>query len=185
MAKGWYVLHVYSGYEKRVESSITSLIDEKELEGILFQIKVPVREVAENKGGKRKIQQKKIFPGYVLLEMDLSKMSWKEVYPLIKNINGVTGFVGANKQKTPHPLSSEEARGILNTISDSKTDVFVKQKYDYQHGETVKIIDGPFNTFTGVIEEISHEKKKLKVMVGIFGRSTPVELDFTQVEKYT
>lgn len=183
MAKGWYVLHVYSGYENRVQESINSLIADGDLEGSLFQIKVPVKEITETKSGKKRVQKKKVFPGYVLIEMDLDKALWKEVYPRIKNINGVTGFVGANKQKTPHPLSSEEARSILNTISDTKTDVFVKQKYDYNRGETIKIIDGPFNTFTGVIEEVNHEKSKLKVMVGIFGRSTPVELDFTQVEK--
>ena len=183
MAKGWYVLHVYSGYEKRVEESINSLIGERDLEGVLYQIKVPVKEIGEMKGGKKRIQKKKIFPGYVLIEMDLDKRHWKEVYPLIKNINGVTGFVGANKQKKPHPLSNEEARSILSTLSDTKAEVFVKQKYDYKHGETIKIIDGPFNSFTGVIEEVSHEKSKLKVMVGIFGRSTPVELDFTQDEK--
>ena len=183
MAKGWYVLHVYSGYEKRVEESVNSLVREKTLEGVLFQIKVPTKEVGEMKNGKKRVQQKKIFPGYVLLEMDLDKRPWKEVYPLVKNINGVTGFVGANKLKKPHALSNEEARAILSSISDTKSEVFVKQKYDYKHGETIKIIDGPFNSFTGVIEEVSHEKSKLKVMVGIFGRSTPVELDFTQVEK--
>lgn len=183
MAKGWYVLHVYSGYENRVEAAVNGLVEEKILEGVLYQIKVPVKEVAEIKGGKKTVQKKRIFPGYVLIELDLDKIHWKEVYPRIKNLNGVTGFVGANKQKKPYPLSTDEARTILNTLADVKTDVFVKQKYDYQHGETVKIIDGPFNSFTGVIEEVNHDKNKLKVMVGIFGRSTPVELDFTQVEK--
>ena len=102
--------------------------------------------------------------------MDLDKKLWKEVYPVIKNINGVTGFVGANKLKLPHALSQEEARAMLKIMSDSKGEVYTKQKFDFQHGETVKIIDGPFNTFTGVIEEINREKSKLKVMVGIFGR---------------
>jgi transcription termination/antitermination protein NusG len=183
MAKGWYVLHVYSGYEKRVEESVNNIIQEKKLDGILFQIKVPMRDVAEMKNGKKRIQKKKIFPGYVLLEMELDKQHWKEVYSLIKNLQGVTGFVGANKQKNPIPITQEEARAMLQIIGESKTDVFIKQKYDFKHGETVKITDGPFSTFTGVIEEINHEKNKLKVMVGIFGRSTPVELDFTQVEK--
>ncbi|OHD15489.1 MAG: transcription termination/antitermination factor NusG [Spirochaetes bacterium GWD1_27_9] len=183
MAKGWYVLHVYSGYEKRVEEAVNELIQEKSLEGILFQIKVPVRDVSEMKNGKKKVSKQKLFPGYVLLEMDLDKQHWKEVYSLIKNIQGVTGFVGANKQKKPISIMPEEARVMLQSMSEAKTDVFTKQKYDFRHGETVKITDGPFSTFTGVIEEINREKNKLKVMVGIFGRSTPVELDFTQVEK--
>ena len=183
MAKGWYVVHVYSGYEKKVEDAINSLIEEKKLDGILFQIKVPVKDVAEMKNGKKKIQKKKIFPGYVLLEMDLDKQHWKEVYSIIKNINGITGFVGANKTKKPHALSVEESRAMLQSMNETKNDMFSKPKYDYKHGETIRITEGPFSTFTGVIEEINREKNKLKVMVGIFGRSTPVELDFHQVEK--
>lgn len=181
--RGWYVLHVYSGYEKRIETAINLLIDDKILNDVLYQIKIPMRDVTEVKNGKKRIQKKKIFPGYVLLEMDLDKRHWKEVYPMIKNISGVTGFVGANKMKMPNPLSPEETRSMLQMINEQKTDVFAKQKYDFQHGETVKIIDGPFNTFTGVIEEINKEKNKVVVLVGIFGRSTPVELDFSQVEK--
>jgi len=181
--KGWYVLHVYSGYEKKIENAINTLIEDKILNDVLFQIKVPVRDVTEMKNGKKRTQKKKIFPGYVLLEMSLDKQTWKEVYPIIKNINGVAGFVGASKTKMPYPLSGDEAKAMLQMISDAKTDVFSKPKFDYHHGEHVRVIDGPFNTFTGVIEEINHEKNKLKVMVGIFGRSTPVELDFNQVEK--
>jgi transcriptional antiterminator NusG len=183
MAKGWYVVHVYSGYEKRVEDSINLLIRDEKLQGILYQIKVPVRDVSEMKNGKKRIQQQKIFPGYVLVEMDLDKQHWKEVYAMIKDINGVTGFVGANKTKKPHALHPEEARKMLQAMSDAKGEGFVKPRYEFSHGETVRIIDGPFSTFSGLIEEINHEKNKLKVMVGIFGRSTPVELDFTQVEK--
>ncbi len=183
MAKGWYVLHVYSGYEKRIEESINALIEDKVLPEVLFQIKIPTREVTEVKNGKKRTQKKKIYPGYVLLEMDLDKKYWKEIYPIVKNINGVTGFVGANKSRVPYPLSPDEAKSMLKLMSESKSDIFTKQKYDFQHGETIKITDGPFNSFTGVIEEINMEKNKLKVMVGIFGRSTPVELDFNQVEK--
>ena len=181
--RGWYVLHVYSGYEKRIENAINILIEDKVLSDVLFQIKIPMRDVTEVKNGKKKTQKRKIFPGYVLLEMDLDKRHWKEVYPLIKNINGVTGFVGANKMKMPSSLSPDETRAMLQIINEQKSDVLTKQKYDFQHGETVKIIDGPFNTFTGVIEEINNEKSKVVVLVGIFGRSTPVELDFSQVEK--
>lgn len=183
MAKAWYVLHIFSGYEKRVEESINRLVDQGVFNGVLYQVRVPVKEVVEVKNGKKKVQQKKVYPGYVLLEMDIDKSVWKEVYPKIKDISGVTGFVGANKQKMPHALPQEEARNIITSLNDTKADVFVKEKFDFTHGENVKIIDGPFSTFTGTIEEVNNERKKLKVMVGIFGRSTPVELDFSQVEK--
>lgn len=183
MAKGWYVLHVYSGYEKRVEEAINNMIQEKVLENILFQIKVPVKDFTDIKNGKKRVQKKKVFPGYVLLEMDIDKHRWREIYTKIKGINGVTGFVGADRLKIPFPLSPEEAKLMLQSTGDSKSDIMVKQKYDFKNGESVKIIDGPFNTFSGVIEAVDKEKGKLKVMVGIFGRSTPVELDFSQVEK--
>lgn len=183
MAKGWYVLHVYSGYEKRVEEAINNMIQEKVLEGILFQIRVPVKDVTDIKNGKKRVQKKKVFPGYVLLEMDIDKHRWREIYTKIKSINGVTGFVGADRFKAPFPLNPEEVKVMLQTSGDSKSDIMIKQKYDFKNGETVKIIDGPFNTFSGVIEAVDKEKGKLKVMVGIFGRSTPVELDFAQVEK--
>jgi len=181
--KGWYVLNVYSGYEKRVEDVINEFIREKKFEGILFQIKVPMKDYPEMKNGKRKITKKKIFPGYVLVEMDIDSLNWKEVYVAIKNIRGVTGFIGANKQKKPFPISTDEAKAMLQSMTESKADILIRQKNDFKHGETIKITDGTFNTFTGIIEEVNHEKNKLKVMVGIFGRSTPVELDFSQVEK--
>jgi len=181
--KGWYVLHVYSGYEKRVEDVINEFISEKKFDGILFQIKVPMKDFPEMKNGKRKVTKKKIFPGYVLVEMDIDGLHWKEVYSSVKSIRGVTGFIGANKQKKPLPISTDEAKAMLQTMTETKTDVFIRQKYDFKHGETIKITEGTFSTFTGVIEEVNHEKNKLKVMVGIFGRSTPVELDFSQVEK--
>lgn len=182
MAKGWYVLHVYSGFEKRVESSLNSLIEEEKLDNILFKIFVPIKDVSVVKGGKKTIQHKKMFPGYILLEMDLDKQHWKEVYALIKNINGVSGFVGANKIKKPHSLPMEEAQKMLQVSGEKKTGETVRENI-YTTGESVKIVDGPFDTFNGTIEEIDVEKGRLKVMVGIFGRSTPVELDFDQVEK--
>lgn len=188
MAKNWYVLNIYSGYEKKVQDAIELLIQDANVNNtaiahILFQVRVPVKEVTETKNGKKKISEKKIFPGYILVEMDLEKSNWQDVYPSIKNINGVSGFVGANKNKKPQPLSHEEVRSILSTTNDSRNEVLMKQKFDFNRGETVKITEGPFGTFNGVIEEVNLEKNKLKVMVGIFGRSTPVELDFSQVEK--
>jgi len=115
--------------------------------------------------------------------MDLDKHRWREIYTKIKNIPGVTGFVGADRLKAPFPLSQEEVKNMLQSVGEGKAESAIKQKYDFKNGETVKIMSGPFNTFTGVIEGIDREKGKLKVMVGIFGRSTPVEVDFTQVEK--
>ena len=115
--------------------------------------------------------------------MNLDGNNWQEIYSVIKNVNGVTGFVGANKNKKPMCLSTDEVRSILNIGGDIKNNILIKQKFNYTRGESVKIIDGPFATFIGTVEEINHERSKLKVMVGIFGRSTPVELDFTQVEK--
>ena len=189
MAKNWYVLNIYSGYEKKVQDAIELLIQDANVNNtaiahILFQVRVPVKEVTETKNGKKKISEKKIFPGYILVEMDLEKSNWQDVYPSIKNINGVSGFVGANKNKKPQPLSHEEVRSILSTTNDSRNEVLMKQKFDFNRGETVKITEGPFGTFNGVIEEVNLEKNKLKVMVGIFGRSTPVELDFLKLKSY-
>jgi transcriptional antiterminator NusG len=188
MWKAWYVLHIYSGYEKKVEESIHALIKEAQMNGskvadILFQIKVPLREVSEVKNGKKKVVSQKFLPGYVLLEMNLDGNNWQEIYSVIKSVNGVTGFVGANKNKKPMCLSPDEVRSVLNIGGELKNNILIKQKFNYTRGESVKIIDGPFATFIGTVEEINHERSKLKVMVGIFGRSTPVELDFTQVEK--
>lgn len=188
MGKAWYVLHIYSGYEKKVEESIQALIKEAQMNGskiadILFQIKVPVREVSEVKNGKKKVTSQKFLPGYVLLEMNLEGDNWQEIYSVIKGVNGVTGFVGANKNKKPMSLTPDEVRRVLNIGGELKNNILIKQKFNYTRGESVKIIDGSFATFVGTVEEINHERSKLKVMVGIFGRSTPVELDFTQVEK--
>ena len=115
--------------------------------------------------------------------MDIDKNKWKEIYSVIKNVTGVTGFVGADKTRIPCPLSSAEVKAMLQTSGDAKGDTFVKQKVDFKQGETVKITDGPFITFSGTVEDINLERNKVRVMVNIFGRSTPVELDFNQVEK--
>ncbi len=183
MSRNWYVLHINSGYEKRIETSMNNLIHDGVLPDSLFQVKVPERDIAEIKNGKKKIRKEKLYPGYVLLEMDIDKNKWKEIYSVIKNVTGVTGFVGADKTRIPFPLSSAEVKAMLQTSGDAKGDTFVKQKVDFKHGETVKITDGPFITFSGTVEDINLERNKVRVMVNIFGRSTPVELDFNQVEK--
>jgi transcriptional antiterminator NusG len=183
MAKGWYVVHTYSGYENKIEKTIRKLIEEGSLESTVFDVKVPAEQVVEVKEGKKKISTKKFLPGYILLEMDLPDHGWKTICGVIRRINGVTGFVGYSAGMKPQPISPEEARAILQKAGEIKGEKSIKPKQTFSVGESVRIIDGPFDSFTGSIDEVHLEKGKLKVMVGIFGRSTPVEVDFLQVEK--
>ena len=183
MAKGWYVVHTYSGYENKVEKFIRKLIERDALGGAVFEIKVPAEEVVEVKEGKRKVTTRKFLPGYILLEMDLPDHNWKSVCSEIRKIQGVTGFVGSTRGIKPQPISAEEARSILQKAGELKSEKHVAPKQSFTVAESVRIIDGPFDTFTGTVEEINLEKGRLRVMVGIFGRATPVEVDFNQVEK--
>ncbi|MDC7125739.1 MAG: transcription termination/antitermination protein NusG [Spirochaetales bacterium] len=183
MSKGWYVVHTYSGYENKVEKYIRLLMEEPEMAEVIFDIKVPSEDVVEIKDGKKKITSKKFLPGYILVEMDLPDVRWEAACSKIRMIQGVTGFVGARKGFKPQPISQDEARSILQKAGEIKADKTLKTKQSFSVGETIRIVDGPFDTFTGTVEEINLEKGKLRVMVGIFGRATPVELDFLQVEK--
>ena len=183
MAKGWYVVHTYSGYENKVEKYIRMLIDRDVLSGAVTDVKVPSEEVVEVKEGKKKVTARKFLPGYILLEMDLPDENWKEICSEIRKIQGVTGFVGSSRGVKPQPISAEEARGILQKAGEIKSEKHVAAKQTFNIDESVRIIDGPFDTFTGTVEEINLEKGRLRVMVGIFGRATPVEVDFNQVEK--
>ncbi len=183
MAKGWYVLHTYSGYENKIEKFIRKLMEESPYAETVFDVKVPAEEVVEIRDGKRKVINRKFLPGYMLLEMDLPAHGWKAVCGGIRKIQGVTGFVGSLGGAKPNPISAEEARGILQKTGEIKADRVVKPTLDFDIGETVRIVEGPFDTFTGTIEDINTEKGKLRVMVGIFGRATPVEVGFLQVEK--
>ncbi|HON88415.1 MAG TPA: transcription termination/antitermination protein NusG [Spirochaetia bacterium] len=184
MARAWYVLHVYSGYENKIEKAIRSMLEQGELNpAVVFDVKVPSEEVSELKNGKKSTINKKILPGYILVEMDLPDVTWKETCNAIRKINGVTGFVGSTAHKKPVPISTEEARQLLQKSGDLKGEKILRVKHAYAQGDTVKIISGPFETFTGVVEEVLPDKNKLKVTVGIFGRSTPIEVDVTQVEK--
>ncbi len=184
MAKNWYVLHTYSGYENKIERTIRMLMDEGKLGEAVIDVKVPAEQVEErNKDGKKRIVSRKFLPGYILMEMDLPDLGWKGVVSEIRRINGVTGFVGSAPGSKPHPISQEEARAILQKSGEIKGDRMQRSRDTFVAGETVRIVEGPFNTFTGTVEEVHQEKGKLRVMVGIFGRSTPVELDFGQVEK--
>ena len=183
MAKNWYVLHTYSGYENKIERTIRMLIDEGKLGQSIVDIKVPSEQVVEVKDGKRRVLNKRFLPGYILMEMDLSDGGWKGILSEIRRINGVTGFVGSSPGAKPQPITQEEARTILQKTGEIKDDRAVTSKDSYVVGETVRIVDGPFSTFTGAVEDVNIERAKLRVMVGIFGRNTPVELDFVQVEK--
>lgn len=183
MAKGWYVVHTYSGFENKVHKLLARLIASPPMQDRLFDAKVPAEDVVEVKDGKKKVTSNKFLPGYILVEMDLEGEAWMEVCAEVRKIPGVTGFVGATRNLKPQPISSDEARDLLQKAGEIKSDRTLRPKQSFVIGESVRIIDGPFDSFTGAVEEINEEKAKLRVMVGIFGRSTPVELDFIQVEK--
>ena len=186
MATGWYVLHTYSGYENKIEKTIRMMIENGELDkNVVRDIKVPCEEVVEVKDGKKRTQTRKFLPGYILVEMDLvdADMEWKIPCTKIKKIQGVAGFVGTPADRKPQPLSGDEARAILQKSGEIKGERAVRTRQTFASGEQVRIIDGPFESFVGTIEEVNNEKNKLKVMVGIFGRNAPVEVDLLQVEK--
>ncbi len=175
MAKKWYVVHTYAGSENKVKESIESTVRAEGLEDRIGQILIPTEEVVEIRDGKRSVSKQKIFPSYVIVEMDYDDDTWS----LIKNTPGVTGFVGTGR--TPIPLSDEEVENIMQHMTE--TEDKPRPKIVFEVGETVKVIEGPFFNFTGYVAEINEERGRLKVMVDILGRSTPVELDFLQVEK--
>jgi transcriptional antiterminator NusG len=184
MATGWYVLHTYSGYENKIEKTIRVMTGMGELDKeVVRDVKVPSEEVVEVRDGKKRTQMRKFLPGYILVEMDLPDNDWKTTCSKIKKIQGVTGFVGVPADKKPQPLQGDEARSILQKSGEIKGERPVRTRQSFSAGEQVKIIDGPFESFTGTVEEVNQEKNKLKVMVGIFGRNTPVEVDLLQVEK--
>lgn len=183
MPKGWYVVHTYSGYENKVEKHINKLIENETFGDVVASVKVPSEEVVEVKDGKKRVVNRKFLPGYILVEMDLPDLGWKSVCSEVRKIQGVTGFVGSTGGVKPQPISSEEARTILQKAGEIKADKQMATTQTFTNGESVRIIDGPFDTFTGTIDEVNVEKGKLRVMVGIFGRATPVEVDFNQVEK--
>jgi transcriptional antiterminator NusG len=184
MAAGWYVLHTYSGYENKIERSIRQMLDSGDLDrDIVRDVKVPSEEVVEVRDGKKRTQTHKFLPGYILIEMDLPETEWRISCTKIRKINGVTGFVGTPADRKPAPLTGDEVRTILLKAGELKGERAVRTRQTFTAGEQVKIVDGPFESFAGTIEEVNMEKNKLKVMVGIFGRNTPVEVDILQVEK--
>lgn len=176
MGKKWYVVHVYSGMEKSVLRALTERIERAGLQESFGQILVPSEEVVEMKGGQKSISERRIFPGYVLVEMDLTDDSWH----LVKNTPRVTGFLGGSGNR-PTPISEAEVRKILSQMEEGVEKP--RPKVLFEIGEMVRVKEGPFADFNGNVEEVNYEKSKVRVSVAIFGRSTPVELDFSQVEK--
>ncbi|HIW36467.1 MAG TPA: transcription termination/antitermination protein NusG [Candidatus Treponema faecavium] len=184
MARSWYILHTYTGYESKIERTIRSMLELGDLSpDVVLDVQIPLEDVVEVKDGKRRVMSKKFLPGYILLELDLPDIGWKSVCSAIRRIAGVTGFVGTNPSERPRPISSDEAKGLLRKSGEVKGEKQLRMKQTFSVGEKVKIIEGAFASFTGTIEEVNLEKNKLRVMVQIFGRSTPVEVDLLQVEK--
>jgi transcription termination/antitermination protein NusG len=175
-SKQWYIVHTYSGFEDRVKENLQQRIDALAMREKFGEIKIPTETLVEMKGGKKREVQRKFFPGYILIEMEMVDDAWH----LVKNTPKVTGFVGTGKK--PTPLTQEEVDSILNQVVTTKEKP--KPKHVFEHGEHVRITDGPFTNFTGVVEEVNLDRNTLKVMVTIFGRSTPVELDFLQVSRF-
>ncbi|TQV67299.1 transcription termination/antitermination protein NusG [Exilibacterium tricleocarpae] len=176
MAKRWYVVHAYSGYEKKVAAALKERVELHDMQALFGDILVPTEEVIEMRGGQKRRSERKFFPGYVLVQMELNDDSWH----LVKDTPRVMGFIGGKADK-PAPITDKEAEAILQRVDDSVEKP--KPKTIFEPGEMVRVIDGPFNDFNGVVEEVNYEKSKLRVAVLIFGRSTPVELEFGQVEK--
>ena len=172
----WYVVQAYSGFEKRVQQSMQTRIDRSDLKDQFGQVLVPTEDVVELKNGQKRTSERKFFPGYVLVQMTMSDAAWH----LVKSVPRVSGFVGGTSTQ-PVPISDQEAQAILQQVVEGAE--HPRPKYTFAPGEVVRVTDGPFQEFNGTVEDVNFEKSKLRVAVTIFGRSTPVELSFSQVEK--
>lgn len=176
MAMRWYVVHAYSGFEAKVKTSMEEHIQLNGMQDKFGEIMIPTEEVVEIREGQKRKSERKFFPGYVLVHMEMDDETWH----LVKDVPKVMGFIGGTKDK-PAPITDKEAQTILNSVQEGAESP--KPKVLYEAGEVVRVTDGPFNDFNGVVEEVDYEKSRLKVAVLIFGRSTPVDLEFSQVEK--
>jgi transcription termination/antitermination factor NusG len=176
MSMRWYAVQAFSGFEKSVQRSLEERVTRSGLQDSFGQILVPVEEVVEMKSGQKTISERKLYPGYVLVQMDMTDDTWH----LVKSTPRVTAFIGGTALK-PTPIKDKEVEIILQRMDDSKSNP--TQKLTFDKGESVRVVDGPFKDFSGTVEEINYEKNKLRVSVVIFGRATPVELEFGQIEK--
>ncbi|MFH1479091.1 MAG: transcription termination/antitermination protein NusG [Candidatus Omnitrophota bacterium] len=175
MSNKWYVIHTLTGQEDKVKSTIESKVEEGLLKDKVSKVLIPTEQVSEVKDGKKRISQRKFFPGYILVEMDMDDEGWY----IIKNLSGVTGFIGSKTK--PIPLLDSEVNHIIKQTEERKEKP--TPKVIFEKGDNVKVIEGPFINFNGTVEDINPEKGKIKVMVSIFGRATPVELEYWQVER--
>ncbi len=173
MSKNWYVVHTYSGYENKVKTNLEKRVESMGMQDKIFRVLVPLEDEVEIKNGKKKLVQRKIFPGYVLVEMIVTDDSWY----VVRNTPGVTGFVGAGTK--PIPLQESEAKSILRQMGIEEA----KPKVDVKVNQEVKVISGPFENFVGKIVEVNQDRQKVKVLISMFGRETPIELDINQIEK--
>jgi transcriptional antiterminator NusG len=176
MAKRWYVVHAYSGYENKVKASLADYIERAELGDFFGEVLVPSEEVVEIRDGKKRTSERKFFPGYVLVNMEMNEDTWH----LVKSVPQVMGFIGGTKDR-PAPVSQKEVDRILERVETSVDKP--RPKVMYEPGEMVRVTEGPFTDFEAVLERVDYDRNKLQVSVLIFGRSTPVDLEFTQVEK--
>ena len=176
MGLQWYVVHAYSNYEHRVKESLEERIERHGMENKFGEILVPTEEVVEMREGQKRKSERKFFPGYVLIQMEMEEATWH----LVKQIPKVLGFIGGTAER-PAPISDKEAETIVNRVQEGVDKP--RPKILFEPGEVVRVRDGPFNDFNGVVEHVNYEKSKVRVAVQILGRSTPVELDFSQVEK--
>jgi transcriptional antiterminator NusG len=177
MAKQWYIIHTYSGFEKKVKESLEGRVAAFGLGERIGRVMIPTEDVVEVRGGKKVVSTRMFYPGYVLVEMEMDDDTWH----VVRSTPRVTGFVGSGQ--TPSPLTEQEVENILHRVTTSADKP--KPKLVFERNEQVRIVDGPFANFTGVVEEVNADRSTLKISVTIFGRSTPVELDFVQVEKIT
>ena len=176
MSLQWYVIHAYSNYEHRVKESLKERIERHGMENKFGEILIPTEEIIEMREGQKRKSERKFFPGYVLVQMEMEEATWH----LVKQIPKVLGFIGGTTER-PAPISDEEAETIVNRVQEGVDKP--RPKILFEPGEVVRVRDGPFNDFNGVVEHVNYEKSKVRVAVQILGRSTPVELDFGQVEK--
>lgn len=184
MAKSWYILHTYTGYEQRIEKTIRMMLDSHDIDSnIVTDVRVPIEETVEVRDGKQYTRKHRFLPGYLMVEMDLPELDWKKTCTALRRIKGVTGFVGTKPTDRPIPISVDEAKNLLQKSGVIKGKPLPYAKQSFLPGDQVKINDGPFATFTGEVDEVNAEKDKLRVIVQIFGRATPVEVSLSQVEK--
>jgi transcriptional antiterminator NusG len=176
VALRWYVVHTFSGYENRVKQALEEAIKKQHLEEVITDVILPMENVVEmSKAGGRRTATRKLFPGYLLVRMELSDLTWH----MVKETPKVTGFLG--EKNRPEPISDEDAIRVLTQMEEGSKKP--KPKFHFDEGDEIKVVEGPFTNFTGVVEEVNEDKGKLRVLISIFGRPTPVELDFIQVDK--